>query len=155
KAPVVFACRSRARAHGGARVAERAVAYGLASARVDGSDALAVVTVIRAALARAREGRGATLVELIVPILDRLASPETVRDDAGVLDLGPGDPIARLGALLAREKRIDAAAHDQAIQGIRAELELAVTEAEAAGRPATPTIFDDVYAAVPPHLAAQ
>jgi TPP-dependent pyruvate/acetoin dehydrogenase alpha subunit len=154
KAPVVFACRAR----GAKRVADRAVAYGIASARVDGSDAIAVVGVVRAALARAMAGKGATLVEIVMPELTGLASlagPDAPLDDDRVLDLGPNDPLVRLHEVLVREKLVDAGAHETIARETRAELSAAVAAAERVGPPARSTIFDHVYAGIPAHLAAQ
>lgn len=154
KAPVVFVCRAKA----DARVADRAIAYGLASARVDGADVLAVHAVVEAALVRAVEGRGPTLVEVVSPSLERLdAGP---LDDAAlasddVLDLGAGDPIARLGALLAREGRASAGALKALADDVSAELDAAVRAAERAGAPARATLFEHVYADVPAHLTAE
>lgn len=120
KAPVVFVCR--------APVAERAVAYGLASATVNGGDARAVHEAVKAALAR----EGATLIQAVSPAFEDLATREDL------FDLGPSDPVGG--------KR------DEACE---AELDRAIADAEAAGPPATSTIFDHVYASIPPHLAAQ
>jgi len=154
KAPVVFVCRAKP----DARIVDRAVAYGLASARVDGADALAVFTVVKAALARATEGKGRTLVEVVSPSLERVTAGAI--DDAAlaagdVLDLGAGDPVARLGALLARENRASAGAQKVLAAEVMAELDAAVLAAERAGAPAPATIFEHVYAGVPAHLAAE
>ncbi|MBX3210011.1 MAG: hypothetical protein KF764_33585 [Labilithrix sp.] len=154
KAPVVFVCRAAA----GERVVDRAVAYGLASARVDGGDALAVFAVVKAALARAVEGKGATLVEVVSPSLEPLEAGAL--DDAAlaagdVLDLGPADPLTRLRAALAREGRVELSARDAVVAEVRAELDAAVVAAERAGAPAPATIFDHVYAGVPAHLARE
>lgn len=124
KAPVVFVCR--------APVADRAVAYGLASAVVDGGDARAVFAVVRAAIARG----GPTLIEAVPPALGDLATQSELHD------LGPEDPLRRMGA-------------PASYAAIEAELDAAIAAAEAAGPPAASTIFDHVYAAVPPHLAVQ
>lgn len=150
KTPVVFVCRSST----GKRVADRAVAYGLANARVDGGDALAVYAVVKAALARASEGLGATLIEVVSPPLASLAS----RDDehfapSELLDLGADDPIVRLGRVLTRES----VSHQTSVvvAEVEKELDAAIAAAERAGAPAAATIFDHVYAGVPAHLAAQ
>jgi TPP-dependent pyruvate/acetoin dehydrogenase alpha subunit len=136
KAPVVFVCRGN--------IGDRAVAYGLASARVDGGDALAVHAVVRAALQRAHEGKGATLIEAPPPAL----LLENLGDDAlasgNVLDLGEADPIVRLAGGESLDPR-----------EFRAELDLAITDAEQAGPPQRETIFEDVYATVPRHLEEQ
>jgi TPP-dependent pyruvate/acetoin dehydrogenase alpha subunit len=149
RAPAVFVCRSKP----GKRIVDRAVAYGLANGQVDGSDALAVLTVVRAALTRASEGKGATLIEVVTPAL---ATPDDAALAAGdVLDLGADDPVVRLRRVLAREKRIDLGAQESIAEDVRAELDVAIAAAERAGAPAPVTIFDHVYAGVPAHLAAQ
>ncbi len=153
KAPVVFVCRAK---RGKRRIDDRAVAYGLASARVDGGDALAVLTVVKAALARATEGKGATLVEVVSPVLSKLASLEDAALAGGdVLELGEDDPLTRLRRALAREKRIELGAQETIAHDVGAELDAAIVAAERAGSPALATIFEDVYAGVPAHLAAQ
>ncbi|MBX3264629.1 MAG: thiamine pyrophosphate-dependent dehydrogenase E1 component subunit alpha [Labilithrix sp.] len=154
KVPVVFACRAPA----DARVVDRAVAYGLAGARVDGGDALAVFTVVKAALERAIAGEGATLVELVSPVLERLADgalTDAALVSSEVLDLGAADPLTRLRAALGREKRVEPGAHEVIAEEARAELDAAVSAAERAGAPSPATIFDHVYAGVPAHLAAE
>jgi pyruvate dehydrogenase E1 component alpha subunit/2-oxoisovalerate dehydrogenase E1 component alpha subunit len=163
KAPVVFVCR----APGDDRVAERAVAYGLASARVDGTDALAVLQVVRAARARAGAGWGATLLEVATPAPERLANGDLVLDDDTILDLGAGDPLAKIRASLeapsagtparvGQDTSREAASAEGAIaRETRAELEEAITSAANAGPPARATLFDHVYAGLPAHLAAQ
>jgi pyruvate dehydrogenase E1 component subunit alpha len=143
KPAVVFVCRNDGRERF-ASTRERAIAYGVASATVDGSDALAVLTVVRAALARAAEGKGATLVEAIT-------HPIT----AGSADDSHIDPIVRLRRVLEREKLVDSGADEAIAKDIRAAIEAAVSDAERAGPPATSTIFDDVYAEVPAHLRTQ
>ena len=152
KAPVVFVCRAKA----GKRIADRAVAYGLASARVDGGDALAVLTVVKAALARAKEGKGATLVEVVSPALPKaVALDDAALASGDVLDLGDDDPLGRLRRVLAREKLLELGAQETIAHDVGAELDVAIAAAERAGAPAPSTIFEDVYAGMPAHLAAQ
>jgi len=154
KAPVVFVCRAKPGKH----VADRAVAYGLASARVDGGDVLAVLTVVKTALARATEGKGATLVEVASPVLPRVPSLDDGALATGdVLDLGEEDPIGRLHRVLVREreKAIELGAQETIAHDAGAELDAAIASAERAGAPPAATIFEDVYAGMPAHLAAQ
>jgi pyruvate dehydrogenase E1 component alpha subunit len=136
RAPVVLVCRTR----GAGKAVERANAYGVASAHVDGADVMAVVAEVRAAVARAAEGKGATLVEVVT-------RPATELTDGTVLALGAEDPLARLRASVADADAIDAE--------VRAEIETAVAAAERAGAPPVRSIFEDVYAEVPAHLLAQ
>jgi TPP-dependent pyruvate/acetoin dehydrogenase alpha subunit len=137
-------------------VAERAAAYGLASASVDGGDALAVLAVVRAALARAARGDGATLVEATTtPLAPELPPPVWQHGSSELLTLGPSDPLERLRRVLAREGLLDGAADEALATEARACIAAAVAAAAAEPPPAPSTLFDDVYAQVPPHLRAQ
>lgn len=153
KTPVVFVCRSTP----GKRAIDRAVAYGLASARVDGGDAPAVFGVVKAALARATEGKGATLVEAVSPmLLPEIASlGDAALSGGDVLDLGAGDPLTRLRRVLGRERLIEPGAQEAIAHDVGVELDAAIAAAEEAGTPAPATMFDHVYADVPAHLAVQ
>ena len=151
KAPVVLVCRVDGRHHAGAPV-DRAIAYGLAHARLDGSDPLAVLTTVRAALKRATSGQGATLLEVttqpLAPSLDDRVWA-TLGDE--LLALGDRDPLVVLRSGLDLDAAGQAAIADEA----RAAIDAAVVAAEAAGPPARGTIFEDVYAEMPSHLKAQ
>ena len=144
KPACVFVCRTQqghSRAARAEPFATKAIAYGIASASVDGCDALAVLTVVRAALARAVLGKGATLVEAVtLPF---------------AADGGETDPLVRLRRVLERENLLDAARDEAMAREIRTVIDAAVEGAEREGAPATSTIFEDVYAEVPAHLALQ
>ena len=164
KPACVFVCRNDGRSKARPEEASagnhgRALAYGIASATVDGSDALAVLTVVRAALARAvltGGAKGATLIEAVTqPLAPTLPAEAWQRGGAELLALGEGDPLVRLRRMLEREKLLDAAAGDAIVTDVRAAIDAAVVAAEQAGPPATSTLFDDVYAEVPAHLRAQ
>lgn len=153
KAPCVFVCRRDGR--GGAalsEIADTAAGYGLASARVDGADPLALVTVLRVALGRASRGLGATLVEAVTKPLAPALAPGAW---STVAALGEDDALVRLRRVLERERLLDAAAHDAMVAEVRAEIDAAVAEAQAAPAPAPSTMFEHVYADVLPHLIAQ
>lgn len=154
KPACVFVCREDGRI--AAPVQERAVAYGLASARVDGADALAVLTVVRAALARGALGKGATLIEAVTkPLVPILPAETWQRGGSELLALGESDPLVRLRNVLQRENLLDAAQEEVMAREVRAAIDAAVAEAERAAPPARSTIFEDVYAEVPAHLEAQ
>lgn len=160
KAPCVFVCRNNGRATSlpasrqtrSRTFAEKAVAYGVACARVDGTDAVATGAVVAAAASRAREGKGATLIEVVT-------EPPLFADGAwppgDLLAIGERDPLARLRRLLEREGRLEAGETDRLAAEVRAELDAAIAEAERAGAPDPRSIFEDVFAEVPPHLAGQ
>ena len=90
----------------------RAEGFGFPGVRVDGNDVLAVLAVTRAALARAREGSGPTLVEAYTYRM----GAHTTSDDptryrlAGDLETWKlKDPIERVKAHLSRSGAADAA----------------------------------------------
>jgi pyruvate dehydrogenase E1 component alpha subunit len=157
KAACVFVCRTDPAHRASAAAArERALAYGVASATVDGADALAVLTVVRAAFARALEGKGATLIEATVtPLAPTLPAEVWRRGGPELLALGEGDPLVRLRRVLEHEKLLDRGADEAIAADVRAALDAAVAAAESAGPPAPSTMFEDVYAEVPAHLRAQ
>lgn len=149
-APCVLVCRDHRSDPKTALLTDRAAAYGVACASVDGADGLAVLDLVRAAVARAAEGKGPTLVEISTQRFTSLPEDWTAPE---LLALGsPGtDPVARLRAVAS----LDDAAHATLVAGIRAEIEAAVAGAEGAARPSFASIFEDVYAEVPAHLRAQ
>ncbi len=133
-APVVFVFKNPRRDHRTTAVAPKGVAYGVAGVRVDGDDVLAVRSVVAEALKKARDGHGPSLVELVT---------------------GATDPLARFGGWLAQQKLMDAAAQTETGEAIELELSAAVDRASRVGAPASTTLFDDVYATLPPHLSEQ
>lgn len=158
KAPCVLFGHAVAAEETGVPLAERAIAYGVAGARVDGTDALAVFDVTRAALDRARRGLGPTVVEGVVPSLVAQADAALGRggfSSEAMLDLGPHDPIARLGDVLRREHLLATDAARVVADEVRAAIEAAVASAASAPKPPPASLFDDVYQTMPPHLAAQ
>lgn len=139
-------------------LAERAVAYGVASARVDGTDALAVFDLTRAALDRARRRLGPTVVEGVVPSLVAEADAALGRGGSSsdaMLDLAPHDPVARLADVLRREHLLATDAARAIADEARAAIEAAVASAASAPKPPPSSLFDDVYRTMPPHLAEQ
>ncbi|GAA3562411.1 thiamine pyrophosphate-dependent enzyme [Amycolatopsis ultiminotia] len=85
--PVVFFCQNNgwaislpaARQVAGGSVAARASGYGIEGVRVDGNDVEAVFEATRAALDRARDGGGATVIEAMTYRL----GPHSTSDDPG------------------------------------------------------------------------
>jgi TPP-dependent pyruvate/acetoin dehydrogenase alpha subunit len=161
KAPCVFVCRNNGRATStpAARqtksetFAEKAVAYGVASAKIDGADALEVHATLEAACARAAGGKGPTLVEIVTrPFTSELPDGFWV---SAALGADAGDPLVALRSRLERDGLVESGECDAVVSETRAEIEGAVSAAERAGAPAPETIFEDLYAEVPAHLLAQ
>ncbi|HZU83203.1 MAG TPA: thiamine pyrophosphate-dependent enzyme, partial [Polyangiaceae bacterium] len=115
----------------------KAVAYGLHGVRVDGADVLAVLSVVREARERAVDGRGATLVEAVVPGVDRV------------------DPLVRMRRHLEARSLWDEGREGRLKADAAADVDRALAEAAAAAKPEPGTLFDDVYAHPPWHLQEQ
>jgi len=147
-----------------ATFAQRAVGYGVAGLRVDGNDALAVFAAVRWAAERAHSNKGPTLIEFFTY---RAEGHSTSDDPSGYRPTNEakawplGDPIERLRAHLVAIGEWDddrhKAMHDECDAAVRA----AQKESEKLGilpeqgKDNVESMFDDVYADVPWHLAEQ
>ena len=155
-APVVFFCQNNQWAisepvslQSRVTIAERGRGFGVPSVRVDGNDVLAVIAVTRAALARAREGSGPTLIEAVTYRM----GPHTTSDDPtryrpAALDdeWRAKDPLDRVRALL------DAAGvlTDEVLERIRYQSDTTAAELRRGCletvEPTPLSMFDEVYA---------
>src|SRR3954470_24245217 len=164
--PVVFLCRNNGwaisvpveRQTATQTFAEKAVAYGIPGVRVDGNDIFAVVSVTRRAIERGMRGEGPTLVEAITYRMGGHSTsddPNRYRESEAVQAWAARDPIERVRSYL--EKRAAwSEADDKTLRAdIDARFREAVTVAEKTPPPALESMFDDVYAKVPWHLAEQ
>jgi len=147
-----------------ATFAQRAVGYGIAGLRVDGNDALAVYAAVKWAADRARSNNGPTLIEFFTY---RAEGHSTSDDPSGYrptneAKLWPlGDPIERLKAHLLALGEWDEERHAALTAEADAAVRAAQKESEKLGilpeqgKDNVETMFDDVYADVPWHLAEQ
>ncbi|HMO58275.1 MAG TPA: thiamine pyrophosphate-dependent dehydrogenase E1 component subunit alpha [Roseiflexaceae bacterium] len=129
-------------------VAAKAAGYGMPGVVVDGNDLFAVYAAARAALQRARNGDGPTLLECKTY---RLRPHSNADDDrkyrsaAEVEQWRQRDPIPRLERYLL-DRHLATDAEISAIrQAARDEVDEATRIADATPRPAVETIFDHLY----------
>jgi len=166
KAPCVFFCRNNgwaistpgSRQTAAKTIAHKAIAYGMPGVRVDGNDLLAVIAVVEDAVARARSGAGPTLIEAVTYRRGGHSSsddPSAYRDPAEPKHWEDKDPIERWRRHLERRGLWSQAVHDEYQQQITDELMAAVKHAGELGGPPVESLFDDVFAELPPHLAEQ
>jgi TPP-dependent pyruvate/acetoin dehydrogenase alpha subunit len=166
RAPVVFFCRNNGwaisvpttRQTAAPTLAQKAIAYGLPGVRVDGNDLFAVARETEAAAARARAGEGPTLIEACTYRMGAHSSsddPSVYRDPAEPARWQRLDPLERLRRHLGLRGLWDADLEARLRAELTAELAVALAAAEAVGAPPLASLFDDVYADVPPHLAVQ
>ncbi|MBI5571583.1 MAG: pyruvate dehydrogenase (acetyl-transferring) E1 component subunit alpha [Desulfomonile tiedjei] len=136
-------------------LAEKACAYGIRGARVDGNDIIAVYSTVKKLLDVARSDYRPALVELVTYRMD----DHTTADDASryrtkeMLAPWQGkDPIDRLRKYLSAEHGWDDQKEKGLIEELTAEVEQCVKEYEGAPHPPPEQIFEHTYAELPWHL---
>ena len=153
--PVVFLCQDNRyaemtpAAHGQpvAHVADRAPSYGIPGEVVDGNDPDATCTALGAAVARAREGGGPTLLECTTfRLLGHYFGDAMRYIPAEELEAARRDePVGRYRATLAADGVLDAEAAAAVDQAARDEVEAAFAAALADDPPDAGAAFTDVY----------
>lgn len=166
KAPVLFCCVNNQYAislpvhqqTASQTIAEKAKAYGMNGVRVDGNDVLAVYAATREAAERARAGQGPTLLEFFTYRIDPHSSsddPSRYRSQEERQYWLDRDPIAILQRQLLDWKLFSQEELDECWENCRQQVQEATAEAEKVAPPVLETLFDDVYAELPPSLQAQ
>ena len=139
-------------------LAQKAIAAGIPGEQVDGNDVIAVRWAVENALARARAGEGAALIEaLTYRLSDHTTSDDAsrYRDDAEVSRHWPLEPILRLRRYLTDQGAWGKEQEDQLLH----ECNQAVEQAAATYLQTPPqvpdTMFKWTYAQLPADLAEQ
>jgi len=164
--PVVFFCQNNQWAisvpltqqTASSSIAIKAVAYGFPGVRVDGNDLFAVIAATREAVERARSGKGPTLVEAVTFRMGGHSSsddPTRYRDAGTVTEWERRDPLVRLRSHLESQGIVEKGETEAWTQALNDEIGAAVREAEAYPPPPLETLFSDVYATMPAHIAEQ
>ncbi|MEO6433100.1 MAG: 3-methyl-2-oxobutanoate dehydrogenase (2-methylpropanoyl-transferring) subunit alpha [Sphingomicrobium sp.] len=147
-----------------ATFAQRATGYGIASLRVDGNDVLAVFAAVKWAAERARTNNGPTMIEFFTYRAEGHSTSDDPtgyrpKDEGQVWPLG--DPVARLKAHLIELGEWDEERHAAMTAECDVAVRAAQKEAEAIGilpdqgKVDIESVFEDVYAEMPLHLAEQ
>ncbi len=139
-------------------LAQKAIAAGIPGRQVDGNDVLAVDAVVGEAIARARAGQGATLVEALTYRLgDHTTSDDAsrYRDDAEVTRHWAEEPAIRLRKYLTALGRWSKDDEEHLLVETQAEVDKAADEYLATPPQDAATIFDYTFAHLPADLAAQ
>lgn len=129
-------------------IADRAAGYGMPGIRVDGNDLPAVWQAAREAVSRARDGGGPTLIEAVTyRIAPHTTSddPRRYRDEATTKEWLAKDPVVRLRRALEAEGLWDQAKEDDLSAELKATLDAAVREADAAPKPTPQEIVEHVF----------
>jgi TPP-dependent pyruvate/acetoin dehydrogenase alpha subunit len=132
-------------------IADRAAGYGIPGVRVDGNDVLIVYEAAQQALARARNGDGPTLLELVTYRITghsrrdpALYQPEEEKKRA--LE---NEPIGRFARYLLEQGVADQAALDAVGREADEQIEAAVEAAVNAADPEPEDALDDMFVEQP------
>jgi pyruvate dehydrogenase E1 component alpha subunit/2-oxoisovalerate dehydrogenase E1 component alpha subunit len=138
--------------------ADKGYAYGVPGIDVDGNDALACYRETKAAIDRARAGRGPTLLVLkSYRMLGHSSSddPTKYRDAAEVDRWAARDPLDRYERYLVSRAALKPGERAALETELTAEIDAEIHRQEAAPPMALKTLVEDVYADVPRHLRVQ
>ncbi len=165
-APVVFFCQNNQWAismpwkaqTASETIAIKAEAYGFPGVRVDGNNILEVYNATHAAVNRAREGKGPTLIEALTYRMGAHSTsddPTKYRDEAEVESWKKKDPIRRFRNVLMDKNLWSRDEEYELIGKVENELITAIKKVETQPRPSLASMFEDVYATQLPHLKEQ
>lgn len=166
RTPTVFLCQnngwaismSRERQTASETIAQKADAYGIPGVLVDGNDVLAMFAVTRDAIARARRGEGATLIEAQTQRMGAHTTADDAgryRDDATLAAWKLRDPIDRMRRHLQTDGSWSEAWEQELIAAASAEIETAVARAEGLAPFGPGAAFDRVFARPSAHIESQ
>ena len=157
-APIIFVCENNLYATAtplslatrNTDVASKAAAYGLPGIAVDGNDVLAMWDAARIAVARARSGKGPTLIEArtyrVVGHHEGDPLFGTYRSKEEVEEWKARDPIARLRARILDARLASASDLDALETAVQARITAAEAAWAAAPEPEAASALDHVYA---------
>ena len=137
---------------------QRALGFGFPGVRVDGNDVLATYAVTKAALQRARDGQGPTLVEAYTYRMGAHTTtddPTRYRLSSDVEHWKLKDPIQRVKVYLTRNGLVDQDFFDQIELEAEQLGEHLRSGCKALPEPHILDVFDQVYAEGSPELDAQ
>jgi pyruvate dehydrogenase E1 component alpha subunit len=160
--PVVFVCQNnqwaisvplKKQTHS-RTIAQKALAYGIPGIQVDGNDILAVYAASLEAVARARAGDGPTLIECVtyrLGVHTTADDPTKYRSNEEVAEWERKDPLTRFTGYLKKKRLLD----DGLEKEVDAEIAAAIARFETTAAADPLTMFDHVYAELPPDLKTQ
>jgi pyruvate dehydrogenase E1 component alpha subunit len=139
-------------------LAQKGIAGGLPSIQVDGNDLIASRWAMENAVEQARQGKGATVVELITYRLsDHTTADDATRyrDNEEVESAWKLEPIGRLKKYLISQGAWDEEQELALLEDVARQVEDAVKEYQSVGMPPLESMFDYMYGDMPADLAAQ
>lgn len=155
--PVVFFCENNLYGMSGSikemtnieNIAERGAAYGIPSETINGNDVLVVAEATERAVARAREGKGPTLIEAHTyrwrghsrSDARKYRTREEEKEWRKMRD-----PIASFKEKLIEDQVITEAEYEGLVEKVQAEMDDAVEFAENSKEPTLDTLMEDIFA---------
>ncbi len=139
-------------------LAQKAVAAGIPGRQVDGNDVVAVRDVVDQALARARAGEGATLIEALTYRLGDHTTADDAsryRDDEEVGRHWREEPIARLRTFLVAQNAWTKEDEEALLTDCKVRIEAAAEEYLAMPPEPPQVMFDYLYAELPEPMIEQ
>ncbi len=153
--PVLWVCENNQygmgtsvdRASAVSEISQKALGYGMANARVDGMDVVAVRSAAEQALEHVRGGKGPFLLEAVTYRYrgHSMGDPERYRKSEEVKHWQEHDPIGVLRAYLIGKKQATEKTLDALEAEALADVEAAVAYAESSPEPAPEALFANVY----------
>jgi pyruvate dehydrogenase E1 component alpha subunit len=167
--PTIFVCQNnqwaisipRSKQTNSETIAQKAVAYGIPGLQVDGNDILAVYAAAQEAVQRAREGGGPTFIECVtyrLSVHTTADDPTKYRDEEEVEMWEKRDPLPRFQKYLIEKGLLTDEDIEALEEEVKEQIQEAVDAAESRMKELADeelTMFDHVYAEMPPHLQAQ
>lgn len=139
-------------------LAQKGIAGGLPSIQVDGNDLIASRFAMEHAIAQAREGKGATVVELITYRLsDHTTADDATRyrDNQEVESAWKLEPIGRLKSYLVDQGAWDEEKEVALLKDSARKVEEAVKDYQSVGKPSIESMFNYMYGDMPVDLESQ
>ncbi len=139
-------------------LAARGAGFGVPGILVDGNDILAVYDVMEQAVARARDGRGPTLIEALTYRIGAHTTaddPTRYRIATDIEAWRLKDPITRFQRFLTKQGILSDTQNQHVLDEVEATINQAVTDAEAMPTPAPDEFFAYMSESLSPRLQAQ
>ena len=166
KLPCIFVCQNNQYAistpirkqTASPTIAQKAIAYGIPTIKVDGNDIFAVYTAAQEAISRAREGNGPSFIESYTyRLCDHTTSDDSkkYRSQEEIAQWETKDPIARLRKFLESKKIWDESQEAQLIKECSVKIETAIQGAEGLGIPPIEDMFKHMFSEMDQQLNEQ
>ncbi len=139
-------------------LAQKGIAGGLPSIQVDGNDLIATRWAMEKAIERAREGKGASVIEMITYRLSDHTTADDARryrPDEEVETAWQREPLSRLKIYLTDNGYWSEEKEQELQEEAARQVEAAVEEYMNTPKPTIESMFDYMYAETPHDLAAQ